>query len=275
MERVGADIVGRFAVDAMLAAGRPCARVLVRRYHPALAGNEVPACLVNPASAASNSASRLSPRRACRRSRRSRPPSRKRAYTGLHAAAAAGNVAEIERLVAAGANRELRDGNGRTPLHVAAYRRQYDAARVLMKRGANPNALDAQRYDIVTIAAVADDVPMLKVALEGGASAKNVTSPYDGTALIAAAHLGHDEVVKVLIAAGAPLDHVNNLRWTAVIEAIVLGDGGKRHVETLRALIAAGANPNLADGRGATPLALARGRGYGEMVKILEQAGAK
>ena len=198
-----------------------------------------------------------------------------RAYSGLHAAAAAGNVAEIERLVAAGANRELRDGNGRTPLHVAAYRKQHDAARVLMKRGASPNALDAQRYDIVTIAAVADDVPMLKVALEGGASAKNVTSPYDGTALIAAAHLGHDEVVKVLIAAGAPLDHVNNLRWTAVIEAIVLGDGGKRHVETLRALVAAGANLNLADGRGTTPLALARGRGYGEMVKILENAGAK
>jgi ankyrin repeat protein len=198
-----------------------------------------------------------------------------RAYTGLHAAAAAGSVAEIERLVAAGANRELRDGNGRTPLHVAAYRKQYEAARLLMRRGANPNALDAQRYDIVTIAAVADDVPMLKVALEGGASAKNVTSPYDGTALIAAAHLGHDEVVKVLIAAGAPLDHVNNLRWTALIEAIVLGDGGKRHVETLRALVAAGANPNLADGRGTTPLALARGRGYTEMVKILENAGAK
>jgi len=205
------------------------------------------------------------------------PPSESevRAYTGLHAAAAAGNVAEIERLVAGGANREARDANGRTPLHVAAYRRQYDAARVLMKRGANPNALDAQRYDIVTIAAVADDVPMLKVAFEGGASAKNVTSPYDGTALIAAAHLGHDEVVKVLIAAGAPLDHVNNLRWTAVIEAIVLGNGGKRHTETLRALIAAGANPNLADGRGTTPLALARGRGYAEMVAILEKAGAK
>ena len=198
-----------------------------------------------------------------------------RTYTGLHAAAAAGNVAEIERLVAGGANREARDANGRTPLHVAAYRRQYDAARVLMKRGANPNALDAQRYDIVTIAAVADDVPMLKVALEGGASAKNVTSPYDGTALIAAAHLGHDEVVKVLIAAGAPLDHVNNLGWTAVIEAIVLGNGGKRHVETLHALITAGANPNLADGRGTTPLALARGRDYGEMVAILEKAGAK
>lgn len=206
-----------------------------------------------------------------------RPPSEAeiKAYTGLHAAAAAGDVSEITRLIAAGADRESRDGNGRTPLHVAAFARQYDAARALMRRGANPDALDAQRYDIVTIASVADDVLMLQVALEGGASARNVTSPYDGTALIAAAHLGHDEIVKTLIKAGAPLDHVNNLGWTAVIESIVLGDGGPRHTETLRALIAAGANPNLADRQGATPLALARARGYSSMEQILERAGGR
>lgn len=45
-------------------------------------------------------------------------------------------------------------------------------------------------------------------------------------ALIAAAHLGHVEVVKALIAGKAPLDRVNNLNWTALIESIVLGDGG-------------------------------------------------
>jgi ankyrin repeat protein len=198
-----------------------------------------------------------------------------RAYTGLHAAAAAGNVAEIERLLAAGADREAHDGNGRTPLHVAVYRRKYDAARLLLAKGANANALDRQRYDVVTIAAVADDVPMLKLVLEGGASAKNVTSPYDGTALIAAAHLGHIEVVQVLIKAGAPLDHINNLTWTALMESIVLGDGGKRHTETLRALVAAGANVNVPDRAGITPLAHARGRGYKEMVAILEKAGAR
>jgi len=206
-----------------------------------------------------------------------RPPSEAeiKAYTGLHAAAAAGDVPEISRLIDAGADREARDGNGRTPLHVAAFGRQYDAARALMRRGANPNALDAQRYDIVTIASVADDLLMLQVALEGGASARNVTSPYDGTALIAAAHLGHDEIVKTLIKAGAPLDHVNNLGWTALIESIVLGDGGPRHTETLRALIAAGANPNLADRQGATPLALARARGYSAMAQLLERAGGR
>jgi ankyrin repeat protein len=145
----------------------------------------------------------------------------------------------------------------------------------LLKAGADPDALDAQRYDIVTIAAVADDVSMLKLALDGGARATNITSPYDGTALIAAAHLGHDGVVRMLIAARAPLDHVNNLGWTALIESIVLGDGGRRHVATLKALVDAGASVNLADRAGATPLTLAKTRGYAEMVAILEAAGAR
>jgi hypothetical protein len=78
--------------------------------------------------------------------------------------------------------------------------------------------------------------------------------------------------VRQLIAAGAPLDHVNNLHWTAVIEAIVLGDGGKRHQATLRALIDAGANLKLPDRQGRTPLELARSRGYPEMQRMLEAA---
>ena len=127
----------------------------------------------------------------------------------------------------------------------------------------------------MTIAAVANDLPTLEVALEIGCSAKSITSRYDGTALIAAAHLGHAEIVRTLIKAGAPLDHVNNLGWTALIESIVLGDGGPRHIATLRALVEARANVNLADRDRRTPLALARARRYGEMVKILEAAGAK
>ena len=169
----------------------------------------------------------------------------------------------------------MRDGHGRTPLHVAAFRAQHEAMRALVAAGADPNALENDRYDIVTIAAVANDVPTLKLALQLGASAKNVTSRYDGTALIAAAHLGHAEVVRILTAAGAPLDHVNNLGWTALMESIVLGDGGARHTATLAALVDAGANVNLADRSGATPLQLARGRGYREMVALLEAKGAR
>jgi uncharacterized protein len=198
-----------------------------------------------------------------------------RAYGGLHAAAARGDVADIEKRVAAGEDREAVDARRRTPLHVAVFQKQHDAARALMRLGADPNRLESDRYDIITIAAVANDVPMLKIALAGGGDPKAVTSIYDGTALIAAAHLGHAEIVRTLIAAGAPLDHVNNLNWTALIESIVLGDGGSNHTETLRALVEAGADVNIPDGRGATPLRLARSRGYRDMVAILEQAGAK
>lgn len=196
-------------------------------------------------------------------------------YDRLHAAAAAGDVMGIAVAIMARHNPNARDGNGRTPLHVAAFRKQYAAVRGLIGGGADPNALDRQQYDIVTIAAVANDLTMLKIALDGGASARNVTSPYQGTALIAAAHLGHADIVRALIAAGAPLNHVNNLGWTALIEAIVLGDGGPNHTDTLRALVEAGADVNLPDRAGARPLALARQRGYKEMAEILERASAK
>jgi hypothetical protein len=198
-----------------------------------------------------------------------------RAYRGLHSAAARGDVGDIQARIATGENKEAVDVRRRTPLHVAVYQKRHDAARALMRLGADPNRLEIDRYDIITIAAVANDVPMLKIALEGGGNPKAVTSIYDGTALIAAAHLGHAEIVRTLIAAGAPLDHVNNLKWTALIESIVLGDGGRNHTETLRALVEAGADVNIPDGNGATPLALARSRGYRDMVAILEKAGAK
>ena len=202
-------------------------------------------------------------------------PSEAAAFTGLHAAAHKGDVAQIEKLATRKPDVNARASNGRTPIHVAAFARQREAIKALAKAGANLNLLENDRYDGVTIASVADDEETLRTLLALGASAKLTTSRYDGTALIAAAHLGHDGVVRQLIQAGAPLDHVNNLHWTAVIEAIVLGDGGKRHQATLKALIDAGASLQLKDRTGATPLQLAKSRGYGEMVKMLEAAGAR
>jgi hypothetical protein len=196
-------------------------------------------------------------------------------YTGAFAAAARDDAAAIAALAARGPLGTLRDTRGRTPLHVAAFGGRHAAMRALVSAGVDPNALEGDRYDIVTIAAVGDDQPTLELALALGGSPRNVTSRYDGTALIAAAHLGHAGVVRALIRAGAPLDHINNLGWTALIESIVLGDGGARHTDTLRALVEAGADVRLADREGRTPLALARARGYGAMVALLEQAEAR
>jgi uncharacterized protein len=196
-------------------------------------------------------------------------------YRGLHAAAYSGDLAALRQALAAGADVNSRDGYGRTPLHVAAFARQREVIKVLAAAGASLGLLENDRYDAVTIVAVADDEETLRTLLALGASAKLVTSRYDGTALIAAAHLGHDGVVQQLIKAGAPLDHVNNLHWTAVIEAIVLGDGGRRHQATLKALVDAGASLQLADRSGKSPLQLARARGYDAMVGMLVAAGAR
>ena len=203
-------------------------------------------------------------------------PAQAQAYQGLHRAAWRGDLPELKRLLAQpGVVTESRDAYGRTPMHVATYARQRQAIRLLAQAGAKLDAFESERYDAVTIASVADDPKTLALLLSLGASASQTTSRYDGTALIAAAHLGHDEVVRQLIAAGAPLDHVNNLHWTALIESIVLGDGGPRHQRTLALLVDAGANLQLGDREGRTPLQLASARGYRPMVAKLKAAGAK
>lgn len=191
------------------------------------------------------------------------------AYTGLHAAAVSGDAARVIALLnAPNAGIDARDPAGRTPLHVAAFHSHDAVVAALAAAGADMNALENDSYDIVTIAAVADDAPLLRLALSLGASPGNVTSRYDGTALIAAAHLGHVEVVARLIAAGAPLDHINNLGWTALMEAVVLGDGSPRYVETVRLLIEAGANTLIADNDGVTPRQHAKRRGYDAIVAL-------
>src|SRR5438132_8669897 len=191
------------------------------------------------------------------------PPSERelRIYAGLHDAAARGNAAEIEQLIAEGEKPNIQDANSRTPLHVAAFLRQYAAARALLRLGANPNALDAQRYDIITIAAVNNDLELLQIALEGGGSARAVTGPYNDTALIAAAHRGHVEIVRALIAAKAPLNHASTHGWTALLAAVVLGNGSSKHTAAVDALVNAGADVMLPDRYGMTALAHARSRG--------------
>jgi len=195
-------------------------------------------------------------------------PTEVSAYDGLHEAAYIGDTEAIQTLLKSGAEIEARDGAGRTPLIVAAFASNDEAVKVLAKAGADLNALESRAYDIVTITAVADDIELLDLALALGASPDNITSPYVGNALIAAAHLGHHEAVKSLIDNDAKLDHVNNLGWTALMEAVVLGNGGPAHIETVKLLLEAGADKSIADNQGVTPLQHAKSSGYSEMVRL-------
>ena len=112
------------------------------------------------------------------------------------------------------------------------------------------------------------------MTLKAGADLKDINR-YGGTALIPAAHHGHVEAVKLLLATKIDRDVVNNLGWTALLEAVILGDGGPAHTEIVRLLVEAGANVNIADRDGVTPLAHAQRRNYSAMVRILGAARAR
>ena len=165
------------------------------------------------------------------------PPSKRelRIYAALHDAAARGDAAEIEQLIAEGEKPNIQDANSRTPLLVAAFLRRHAAAQALLRLGANANELDAQGFDIVTIAAVNNDVEMLNIALAGGRDARAVIGPHHDTALTVAAHRGHVEILRALIAARAPLNHVNDFGRTALLEAVVFGNGGCNQTATVEA----------------------------------------
>lgn len=196
-------------------------------------------------------------------------PSEIAAFSPLFAAAHQGTAEDVNKALSAGASVSETDGKSRLATHIAGFASNEDALRALAKAGADMNALEYQLYDVVTIAAVANDPEMVREAIRLGNRADLITSVYVGTALIAAAHLGHHEVVAVLIEAGAPLDHVNNLGWTALMESVVLGDGGSDHVKTAKLLIEAGADREIGDRAGVTPLEHARRRGYTEMERVL------
>ena len=189
-------------------------------------------------------------------------------------AAAAGDAAAVRRLLGEGAGVAARDATGRTALLAATQGNHVEAARLLMEAGADVNAQDAIRDSPFLLAGARGHTEIVRLALARNPDFR-VTNRYGGTALIPACHYGHVETVRVLLASAIPVDHVNDLGWTALLEAIILGDGGPAHTEIVRLLVAHGANVNLADRGGVTPLAHARARGQRAIAAILERAGGK
>lgn len=190
----------------------------------------------------------------------------------LIAAAEAGDLTAVQRLLDQGASVDAANDRGVTALIAAAYRNHLDVARTLIEAGADVNRQDDTRQSAYLISTSEGYLELLRLTLASGADVRSLDS-FNGTGLIRAADRGHVEIVAELLTTDIDVDHVNRLNWTALLEAVILGDGGARHTEVVRLLVEAGADVNLPDGDGVTPLEHAQQRGYTEMVEIMEQAG--
>ena len=178
----------------------------------------------------------------------------------LIAAAGKGDLARISALLKKGANVNARDAQGRTPVMAATYARHTTAVEALIRAGADVNVRDEMLNN-----------PFLYAGAD-----PRLTNRYGGTALIPAAERGHVEMVDWLLAnTKVEVNHVNRLGWTALLEAIVLSDGGPRHQRIVASLMRHGADVNIPDREGRTPLLHARSRAYAEIGALLEAAGAR
>lgn len=192
----------------------------------------------------------------------------------LLAAVSSGNLAEVSRLIAAGTDLEQRDGQGQTPLLRAVAGNHVAVAKALLAAGASLNA-QAANQDTPWLLAGASGRSEIVAAMLPLKPDLSLRNRYGGDALIPACERAHVETVKLLLTSGIDVNHVNNLGWTCLLEIVILGDGGPRHQQVAKLVLDAGANPNLADKDGVSPLAHARKRGQSEVAKLITAAGGR
>jgi uncharacterized protein len=177
-------------------------------------------------------------------------------------------LALIAALVGCGNSRDLD-----AELLAAAAANDVERARELIGDGADVNAKNASQESAYLIATseIGDDPRLLELTLSSGADV-NAKDSFNGTGLIRAAERGYVRIVRRLLETDIDVDHVNRLGWTALLEAVILGEGGRAHTETVRALVDAGADATIPDGDGVTALTHASERGYDAIVAILRAA---
>jgi ankyrin repeat protein len=198
--------------------------------------------------------------------------SEKEEATMLIDAAQDNDIAGVRRLIGEGAPLDARDAARRTALLIATRENHVEIAAALVEAGADVNAKDNIRDTPFLYAGAGGRNAILKIILASGRANLSDTNRYGGTALIPAAHHGHPETVRILLDTAIDKDHVNHLGWTALMEAVILGDGSPTYREIVGDLVRAGAR-DIPDNDGVTALQHARRRGFAEIERLIEAGG--
>ncbi len=180
----------------------------------------------------------------------------------------AGDADDVALALRHGAALESRDEHERTPLLRAVTEDRVDTARVLVALGADPDALDDRHDTPWLVTGVTGSVPMLEVLLPAGPDL-TIRNRFGGISVIPASERGHVDYVRRVVQTGIDVNHVNDLGWTALLEAVILGDGTEPYQEIVGILLGAGADRSVADHDGVTALEHAEAQGQSAVAGIL------
>ena len=183
-----------------------------------------------------------------------------------------GQLQLVEKELGNGTDVNTSDEHKRSLLLIATHDNNLEMAKLLLKHGGDVNQQD-NIYDSPFLYAGASGFAELVTLFLANGARFDVFNRYNGSALIPACERGHLEVVKILAnTKGFPIDHINRLGWTGLLEAVILGNGSSKYVEVVQILVDAGCNVNIADHNGITALQHAKASGYKDIAAILEKA---
>jgi ankyrin repeat protein len=185
-------------------------------------------------------------------------------------AADAGDLQEVARLLAAGANANAQAAGGRCALLAAACRGHTAVGALLIaKGGANHKLADDRGYTALMYAAEAGSRDFAVMLLGAGADV-NASRDDGSTALMDAASNSQAAVVAALLDAEPPpaVDATRADGFTPLMAAVERGNP-----EVVKSLLTAHADPNV-EADGVTPLTIAIARGDAGMTQLLRDKGA-
>ncbi len=138
----------------------------------------------------------------------------------IHEAAGRGNAPSTEQFLASGSDIDVKDRYGRTPLHHAAYFGHYKIAELLIKKGADVNAMEAKsKITPLHWSAWRGHIEMAKLLISNGSDVK-AKNKGGGHPLHEAAGAGYTNIAALLISKGAEVEAKDYFSQTALDCAI-------------------------------------------------------